>query len=428
MHRYGLLLLGMALAASGCAAAPLGFGLSAAIDEYLQQPGGGGMRTLQGDADTVDGFDAYSTPHANALLALNGSKHFPVSVIADNSIPGGKLVPGAVTAGRLGNNSVTTEKITDGQVTSDDLAAGAVVRTKIANGVVTTGKLAPGAVTAGRLADNSVTDTKIVDGAVHSEHISLPLNLSSDQSGSYIIRAHNASSSNSSRALYGYCSASSGWTYGVHGLVKSSVGKGVYGQALGTSGVNYGVYGRSDSPTGYGVYSDGDMYVDGDLIASGSKGGYVTDIVLNGGGEPLSPGDVVEIVWSTEPVVGDIPVPVVRKASSAGSTAVLGPIDGAIDLTPGEESEGSAPRFLAHRADGAIVPGGYAQVVTLGCYARIKVDARYGPIYPGDLLVSSPTPGYAMVSDDPGVGTVVGKALAALESGLGEIPVFVSPK
>jgi hypothetical protein len=44
---------------------------------------------LAQNADTVDGFDAYGSPHANALLALDSSGHFPISVIPDNSIPGG---------------------------------------------------------------------------------------------------------------------------------------------------------------------------------------------------------------------------------------------------------------------------------------------------------------------------------------------------
>ena len=42
------------------------------------------------NADTVDGFHAYGTPHANALLALNGSARLSGSVIADNSIPGSR--------------------------------------------------------------------------------------------------------------------------------------------------------------------------------------------------------------------------------------------------------------------------------------------------------------------------------------------------
>jgi hypothetical protein len=65
---------------------------------------------------------------------------------------------------------------------------------------------------------------------------------------------------------------------------------------------------------------------------------------------------------------------------------------------------------------------------------RIKVDARYGAIRPGDLLVTSPTPGHAMVSKPLKVkgalmhrpGTILGKALAPLAGGTGEILVLLT--
>ena len=43
-----------------------------------------------------------------------------------------------------------------------------------------------------------------------------------------------------------------------------------------------------------------------------------------------------------------------------------------------------------------------------------NVDATLGAIRPGDLLVSSPNAGYAVRSDAPAPGTIVGKALEAL--------------
>ncbi|MBI4577981.1 MAG: hypothetical protein HY722_17095 [Planctomycetes bacterium] len=44
-----------------------------------------------------------------------------------------------------------------------------------------------------------------------------------------------------------------------------------------------------------------------------------------------------------------------------------------------------------------------------------KVTTEGGPIRPGDLLVTSGTPGHAMRDDDPRVGTVLGKSLGSLE-------------
>ncbi len=55
----------------------------------------------------------------------------------------------------------------------------------------------------------------------------------------------------------------------------------------------------------------------------------------------------------------------------------------------------------------------------------VKVDAGYGSIRPGDLLVSSPTPGHAMVATDPTPGTVLGKALGAQETGTGTVRMLI---
>ena len=58
-----------------------------------------------------------------------------------------------------------------------------------------------------------------------------------------------------------------------------------------------------------------------------------------------------------------------------------------------------------------------------------KVDARYNPINPGDLIVTSNTPGCGMVGEIDNfnkIGTVIGKALDKFEEGTGVIPVFIS--
>ena len=65
---------------------------------------------------------------------------------------------------------------------------------------------------------------------------------------------------------------------------------------------------------------------------------------------------------------------------------------------------------------------------------RVKVDARYGAIKIGDLLVTSPTPGHAMRSRSVQVGsqtlhrpgTLLGKALEPLPKGQGEILVLLT--
>lgn len=57
-----------------------------------------------------------------------------------------------------------------------------------------------------------------------------------------------------------------------------------------------------------------------------------------------------------------------------------------------------------------------------------KVDAQYDSIEIGDLLTTSLTMGHAMKAGDhtKAFGTVIGKALAALESGTDLIPILVA--
>jgi hypothetical protein len=58
------------------------------------------------------------------------------------------------------------------------------------------------------------------------------------------------------------------------------------------------------------------------------------------------------------------------------------------------------------------------------------VDAAFGKIVAGDLLTTSETLGHAMLADDVErmMGTVIGKALATLETGRGLIPVLVASR
>jgi hypothetical protein len=61
--------------------------------------------------------------------------------------------------------------------------------------------------------------------------------------------------------------------------------------------------------------------------------------------------------------------------------------------------------------------------------ALCKVDARISPIKPGDLIVTSETPGCGMkgtIDSFEKIGTVIGKALTGLENEVGIIPIFIT--
>lgn len=237
---------------------------------------------------------------------------------------------------------------------------------------------------------------------------------------------------------------------GAVGVVGLGANRGLYGASENGNGVygrsnnnyagyfystNYrGVY--SSSPSGYyagyftnrGGSTQPGIYVNGAIVASGSKSGYVVDISLNAGPEPLEIGDVVAVVGVADPLVGDIPVMRVVKATADNAGAVVGLVDQrfVVDEESGEpmaRPEAAAPR---HATDNAIEAGEYVGVVTLGAFKSIKVDAAFGAIQPGDLLVPSPEPGYAMRATDPAPGAIIGKALETWETGQGAIAVYVT--
>jgi len=267
-----------------------------------------------------------------------------------------------------------------------------------------------------------------------------------------------------SRGVYG----SAGTGAGVSGISKQSYG--VYGESEGPDLTDAGVYGRGDSGPGVygisygdvsgrsyggyfysqnyrGIHASSDsgwwagyfdnrggstqpgVYVDGQLTVTGSKSGYVVDVVENVGSESLETGDVVVIVGAAEPLLGEIPLVQVRRAAEAVSTAVIGVVDQPFAADAQGEGE-SIPHPTAERAviaqGTAVGQGEYASVVTHGAFKAVRVDASHGAIRPGDLLVSSTTPGYAMRADSPAPGTVIGKALEALDAGKGTIAVMVT--
>lgn len=150
------------------------------------------------------------------------------------------------------------------------------------------------------------------------------------------------------------------------------------------------------------------LQVVGDVIVSGNIGAKYQDVAewvettL-----PLEVGTVVIV----DPLESDQVV----ASSRAYDTRVAGAVSRQPGLILGEAGEGKA-------------------LIAQSGRVRIKVDASYGAIKQGDLLVTSPTPGHAMLSKPIKVsgqlihrsGTLVGKALEALPRGKGEILVLLT--
>jgi hypothetical protein len=150
------------------------------------------------------------------------------------------------------------------------------------------------------------------------------------------------------------------------------------------------------------------LRVAGNVVVDGNIGAKYQDVAeWVETAVPLDAGTVV-IVDPTRP---NRVVPSPR----AYDTRVAGAVSAQPGLILGEKSEGKVTVAQSGRV-------------------RVKADASYGAIKIGDLLVTSPTTGYAMRSrpmrvDGKAVhrpGTLLGKALEALPSGKGDILVLLT--
>ena len=150
------------------------------------------------------------------------------------------------------------------------------------------------------------------------------------------------------------------------------------------------------------------LHVVGDVTVSGNIGAKYQDVAeWVETVERLEVGTVVIV----DPVESNRVVP----SSGAYDTRVAGAVSRQPGLVLGE-------------------PGDTKSLIAQSGRVRVKVDATYGAVKPGDLLVTSPTPGYAMRSKPMKVsgqqlhrpGTLLGKALEGLPGGKGEILVLLT--
>jgi hypothetical protein len=165
--------------------------------------------------------------------------------------------------------------------------------------------------------------------------------------------------------------------------------------------------GASAPPAGKKLYVLGDVQFDGSVIGTNIRAQYQDVAEWVPSAEDLTPGTVV--------VVDKRKGNTVRASMTAYDTSVAGVVSGQPGIILGEEAASKE------------------QVATTG-RVRVRVDASKGAIQLGDLLVTSDIPGTAMKSvpvDLGGIsihrpGTIIGKALEPLASGVGEILVLLS--
>jgi hypothetical protein len=206
----------------------------------------------------------------------------------------------------------------------------------------------------------------------------------------------------------------------IQGIVSAGGGPGIWWAA---------VAGVSDADSTAGVYASASktyaLRVEGTSYFSGAKTGYVVDLFINGDTTQLHTGDVVRLkgtpVARYHGEANKIPVTEVVRANRGSDGLVIGIVDREALPTHAGPDERKNPEDPT-----TIDPGGELTVVTLGAYAHCRVDATRAPISVGDLLTSSATEGCAEKATKPQLGTIIGKALEPLASGIDYIAVFVN--
>jgi hypothetical protein len=167
------------------------------------------------------------------------------------------------------------------------------------------------------------------------------------------------------------------------------------------------------------VNGNGDVYADGSYTGPAD---FSEMIAVSSGAASMEPGDIAVIdPGRSRSIV---------KAATPRSTLVAGIYSTRPGFVGSERDwdlpaakEGDEGRMLSlddMASEFSEIP--LAVVGIVPC----KASAENGSISPGDLLVTSSTPGHAMRDDNPATGTVLGKALEPLKSGTGMIRVLVT--
>lgn len=165
------------------------------------------------------------------------------------------------------------------------------------------------------------------------------------------------------------------------------------------------------------VDSNGNLYLDGSV---NTPADFAEMIAVSSGAASVEPGDLMVIDPTGERAI--------VRSSEPRSTLVAGVYSTKPGLVGSEREwdqlEPSGERTELGHADMARL---YDEIpMAVVGIVPVKASTENGPIRPGDLLVSSATPGHVMRDPLAPNGTVVGKALTSLESGTGLIRILVT--
>ena len=208
-----------------------------------------------------------------------------------------------------------------------------------------------------------------------------------------------------------YASTSGDWSHGFRAYTNGDDSDGVYA---------YSAYGYGVHATGRkaGIYAKGYKYA-ADLqgkviIRDYSSGNPVMEL-----GAGLDYAEGFDVSGKKE--IGPGSVLIIDPDNPGKLTIADKPYDSKVaGIVTGAKDQGSGVRLGSDQFD---------YDVALAGRVYCNVDATYGSIEPGNLLTTSPTPGYAMKATDyeRAQGAILGKAMEMLEEGeKGQILVLVT--
>jgi hypothetical protein len=229
--------------------------------------------------------------------------------------------------------------------------------------------------------------------------------------------------------VYGVGEASDEPGYG--GFFEGRIGVGA--RSIGTWAED-GYAGHFDSANYRGIYAhsqsgyyDGYFPGVGGIWSAGGYSGMAADqtLAVNGGGEPLEPGNVVAIAGVVESPQGGEVLLAVRKADAANSKAVVGVVAQAMQAEM-KEVEG-VETLDVQAVEGSIPPRGHLTIITHGLAPVVKVEAAGPALEVGDLLTIGAAPGSTRLAEG-GVesnGLILGKVAGPVDAKTGTVPVFI---
>jgi hypothetical protein len=412
----------------------------------------GAVTTAKLDANAVTAAKIEAGTITAAEIAgstITGAKIAATTIeagnIATNAVTAAKVNAGAITTAKLDAGAVTTAKLDALAVEAGNIAAGAVQTAKLDAGAVTAAKIGAGAITADKIDANAVTAAKIDANAI------TVAKLVSNSSKEY-----GGSGSTDFKFEFGTSTQVAGFTgagilragisngFGVGALANAATSVASMGQQAHNSSEAYGSYWANSLALGgsthrsqaglcnntragifadsastinythlcngtYAVQTTGDVYVDGDITATGTitpftgmHDGLMADDVTPTAGDILTDSSVA----IKRDISNTLFVMAVSSSANQSSIGIYAG-DRASDYVPVAARKERVPSGI-HDPDLPERDSTYNSVFTnrkvivvnaLG-EGEVNVCGENGNIAVGDLIVTSSTAGKGMKQSD----------------------------